>query len=399
MEQAKSISYDFLKFWINKSGAIDKATCYENWVSQKFPKKDAALAYTTRLILSIENHSEISQEMKLLNRVLNEPSMTKDVVSLLIKINEFMSVQRHLPKYEHKNMDAVFASKQDVIFIREKFFPTKVNLALDIYDYIKAENVRCKILKRKNKEESNFLERCLKVEELSVPYLEEYLIVMVLKSKQELQKKIDEKQQRALDKLHELNLCKRAYDEAQDMTNATEPDEDDICCLEDDHTVNQAHPHSHKHTHKQTTKNEVSQTLQIVEEQKMSMVNQLEQLRKQINIRKDASAKMIGLIKCLEKANKEVRASVETMRKTMHESKKWYEVDEKANRRLFALIGIDGITFQSNGSSLSTEPFKKICYNVAQNYGYKIWSIMGLKANNYGNKLLKMYKDQHDKIS
>jgi len=53
-------------------------------------------------------------------------------------------------------MDLIFVSKHEMIQVGERVVPTKPNLALEIYDYIKSENKRMKGLLRTNKVEAKF---------------------------------------------------------------------------------------------------------------------------------------------------------------------------------------------------------------------------------------------------
>jgi len=66
LEQAKSNIYDFIKSWI-KSPIKDKDSFFSSWIREKYPKQQESL--TTKLILSITNHSTQSQEVKLLGRI------------------------------------------------------------------------------------------------------------------------------------------------------------------------------------------------------------------------------------------------------------------------------------------------------------------------------------------
>jgi hypothetical protein len=67
-----------------------------------------------------------------------------------------------------------------MIAISEKFFPGNATMSSEINDFVKSENLRCKKLRRTDKQASLFLEKCLKVDEISVPYLSEFLLGKIL---------------------------------------------------------------------------------------------------------------------------------------------------------------------------------------------------------------------------
>jgi len=54
-----------------------------------------------------------------------------------------------------------------------------------------------------------------------------------------------------------------------------------------------------------------TEALGLIEEQKEAMVDHIQEMQKVMNIKKNASAKMVGLIKCIDDHNKKVRGMVE----------------------------------------------------------------------------------------
>jgi hypothetical protein len=379
IEQSKVILYDLINSWVSSSGS-DKSSHYETWVTKKFPKKDASYAYTARLLLSISKFEESSQEMRLLARIVNEKLISKDIATLMIKLGQFVSVQKRLPKIGVKNYDQIFVSRQDMIAISEKFFPSNAALSSEIYDYVKSENTRCKQLRRTDKQASLILEKCLKVDEISVPYLSDFLVGKILSEKVTEAAKIREQNERIESKIKELGQSRVVKNfpcedvMVMDHAGNIRPDDCDIGL----------------------TRKVLAENMNLVQDQKYAMINQIGQLRKAMNMRRSAVGKMVGLVKAMDENTRRVKRQVAEMRQVCITSRKTY-LQEEDKRELYKQIKYEGVNFLESGSNLPNEGYKEFA-ELTKSRLRNDWLKLQFTGNNFGNTVHKRLGANNRKI-
>jgi hypothetical protein len=370
IEQSKVILYDLINSWVSSSGS-DKSSHYDTWVTRKFPKKDASYAYTARLLLSILKFEESSQEMRLLARIVNEKLISKDIATLMIKLGQFISVQKRLPKIGVKNYDQIFVSRQDMIAISEKFFPGNAAMSSEINDYVKSENLRCKKLRRTDKQASLFLEKCLKVDEISVPHLSEFLLEKILSEKVIEAVKIRQQNERIESKIKEVGQSRKCSDfpceDVMIMNNA----------------VN-IRPHA---CDIDLTRRVLHENMNLVEDQKFAMMNQIGQLRKAMNMRRSAVGKMVGLVKAMDENTRRVKRQVAEMRQVCITSRKTY-LQEEDKRALYKRIKYEGVSFLESDSNLPKEGYKEFA-EITKNRMRDDWLKLQFTGNNFANTIHK----------
>jgi hypothetical protein len=370
IEQSKVILYDLINSWVSSSGS-DKSSHYDTWVTRKFPKKDASYAYTARLLLSISKFEESSQEMRLLARIVNEKLISKDIATLMIKLGQFISVQKRLPKIGVKNYDQIFVSRQDMIAISEKFFPGNATMSSEINDFVKSENLRCKKLRRTDKQASLFLEKCLKVDEISVPYLSEFLLGKILYEKVTEAMKIRQKNERIESKIKELGQSRKCSDFPCE----------DVMVMNNKGKIT---PHN---CDIDLTRRVLNENMNLVEDQKFAMINQIGQLRKAMNMRRSAVGKMVGLVKAMDENTRRVKRQVAEMRQVCITSRKTY-LQEEDKRALYKQIKYEGVSFLESGSNLPKEGYKEFT-ELTKSRLRDDWLKLKFTGDNFSNTVHK----------
>jgi hypothetical protein len=135
------------------------------------------------------------------------------------------------------------------------------------------------------------------------------------------------------------------------------------------------------------TRRVMAENMNLVEDQKYAMINQIGQLRKAMNMRRSAVGKMVGLVKAMDENTRRVKRQVAEMRQVCITSRKTY-LQEEDKRALYTQIKYEGVSFLESGSNLPKENYAEFA-ELTKNRLRDDWLKLQFTGNNFGNTIHK----------
>lgn len=137
------------------------------------------MSYTIALIASLARCKSDSQEIALLEKIINSPDFNKEVGKELRRIKSFLLKAKGLSTISLANLDKIFVERVELIQLCEKLFPLKIDLALDILHNIKDEKGKMKKFRTPN----------VKGYDPSVSYLLDYFATVMIEDQKRAESK------------------------------------------------------------------------------------------------------------------------------------------------------------------------------------------------------------------
>lgn len=141
----KSNLHDLINKWLLQ-GTIDKSEFFCSDLSKRTSMKDTGFNYVMSLAMSLHNQRKLSQEVEVYARIIHDPEVNKDIARKIMKINDFVLLQKKCEKGSNFLLDDVFIDSRDIVQICEKFFndgsiknTDKTKLPIEILKWVKNE--------------------------------------------------------------------------------------------------------------------------------------------------------------------------------------------------------------------------------------------------------------------
>lgn len=402
--------HEIIQKWV-ESSTQDRADFYLKFIESKFGNKDQGYRYTLSMLSTLETYHKKYQEVRLLQRLIHDPKIDKNMARGCIKLKNFYLQRKNMVKSTNPNLDLIFLDRPEIISACEKIFPTHEDMYLEIIRWIKSENARLKTIKRTDKALASMLLANIRPHSVSLSYFLEHVLDMLIARKEKELEAMKVENEQLLGKLEDIyqmqtmdyncpvnpskpktlpkneNSTKR-FNPAEDVVILDEIDEDPTQFQKTpyqtmiDEYINQKKPPGDEHL---TIDDKIEIHRNLIHEKKDQMVKEIKEMYKSMGERKHALANMLGMAKAMDPSNTHIQEKITEMIGLMNEGKR-HVTSDIGQGKLFECIGTNGHVFLRNGTFAKANLYEHLRYHYEINHTELFKQICG-KGNNMAAKL------------
>ena len=371
-ELTKNAFRDFVKSFFS-SKEKHKEEFYLQYIKTKFgAKKDASHTYTLSFVCSLKFHNKDLNEIGLIDRLLNDSEVTKDMIKDLEKVKNWLYKMRKVSFPRQTNLDDFWINVEEIMNMCNDVFPECANYSMAIITNMRNESERIKELRKTDRVEARKQMDCIRVNEINMVYLQhkllEIFIVDIRQKKDILLKRNDElcETREKLSKLHGKSML----EEGDDMY------------VEDSNQFL-----AKKAEHELKIKQAMQNNLDNIQEQKRAYVREISNMHRFMGQSRNSIGKATGLIKCIDEYNESIMKCVEELREKFKQQSK--RVIGKDSQIMFQKIGLKGWRFFESGTEVEGNLYETWINKIRhRNWGYdKLYNQIKEKSNNFSNDL------------